>query len=127
MVVRGYSFRVVVTLLLVILVATAPAHAQSVGTLDQIVSQFQTRSSSWEGSLRSFALNTFGILAAIELAWAGIRLAFRGSDVSEWLAEIVNQILFLGFFSRSSRTPSHGVKRSSIASGKRRMGRVVRV
>jgi type IV secretion system protein TrbL len=98
MVVRGYSFRVVVTLLLVILVATAPAHAQSVGTLDQIVSQFQTRSSSWEGSLRSFALNTFGILAAIELAWAAIRLAFRGSDVSEWLAEIVNQILFLGFF-----------------------------
>jgi type IV secretion system protein TrbL len=98
MVVRRYSFRVVVTLLLVILVATAPAHAQSVGTLDQIVSQFQTRSSSWEGSLRSFALNTFGILAAIELAWAAIRLAFRGSDVSEWLAEIVNQILFLGFF-----------------------------
>jgi hypothetical protein len=45
-----------------------PTYAQSAGTLDQIVSQFQTRSSSWEGSLRSFALNTFGILATIELA-----------------------------------------------------------
>ncbi len=66
--------------------------------LDQIVAQFQTRSAGWEGTLRSFALNTFGILAAIELAWAAIRLAFRGADVSEWLAEIVNQILFLGFF-----------------------------
>ena len=35
---------------------------------------------------------------AIELAWAAFKLAFRGADVSEWLAEIVNQILFLGFF-----------------------------
>jgi type IV secretion system protein TrbL len=98
MVVRRYSFHAGITLILVILVAAAPAHAQSAGTLDQIVSQFQTRSSGWESSLRSFALNTFGILAVIELAWAAIRLAFRGSDVSEWLAEIVNQILFLDFF-----------------------------
>jgi type IV secretion system protein TrbL len=81
-----------------VLVITAPAHAQSAGVLDDIVGQFQSRAAGWEGSLRSFALNTFGILAAIELAWAAIRLAFRGADVSEWLAEIVNQILFLGFF-----------------------------
>jgi type IV secretory pathway TrbL component len=70
MVVRRYSFHAGITLILVILVAAAPAHAQSAGTLDQIVSQFQTRSSGWESSLRSFALNTFGILAVIELAWA---------------------------------------------------------
>jgi type IV secretion system protein TrbL len=82
----------------VLLVITAPAHAQSAAVLDDIVSQFQSRAAGWEGSLRSFALNTFGILAAIELAWAAFRLAFRGADVSEWLAEIVNQILFLGFF-----------------------------
>ena len=43
-------------------------------------------------------MGTFGILALIEVAWAAFRLAFRGADVSEWLAEIVNQILFLGFF-----------------------------
>ncbi|MGH7210500.1 MAG: P-type conjugative transfer protein TrbL, partial [Acetobacteraceae bacterium] len=81
-----------------ILVISAPAHAQSVNVLDQIVSQFQSRSAGWESTLRSFALGTFGILASIELAWAAFKLAFRGSDVSEWLAEIVNQILFLGFF-----------------------------
>lgn len=73
-------------------------HAQTVDVLDQIVGQFQTRAAGWEGTLRSFALNTFGILATIELTWAAIRLAFRGCDVSEWLAEIVNQVLFLGFF-----------------------------
>jgi type IV secretion system protein TrbL len=79
-------------------VTSSPAHAQSVDVLDQIVAQFQSRSAGWETVLRNFALNTFGILASIELAWAAFKLAFRGSDVSEWLAEIVNQILFLGFF-----------------------------
>ena len=82
---------------LVLLVAV-PAHAQSVNVLDSIVSQFQSRAAGWEGTLQALALQTFGILAAIEMAWAAFRLAFRGSDMSEWLAEIVNQILFIGFF-----------------------------
>jgi type IV secretion system protein TrbL len=81
-----------------IIAAAVPAHAQSVNVLDQIVMEFKTRAAGWESTLRSFAMGTFGILATIELAWAAIRLAFRRSDVSEWLAEIVNQILFLGFF-----------------------------
>jgi type IV secretion system protein TrbL len=85
------------SIVLVLLIAS-PTHAQSVNVLDQIVTEFKTRSAGWEGTLRSFAMGTFGILATIELAWAAIRLAFRRSDVSEWLAEIVNQILFLGFF-----------------------------
>lgn len=82
---------------LALMIAT-PAHAQSAGTLDQIVTQFQARAATWENTLQSLALRTFGILAIIELAWAGFRLAFRGADAGEWLAEIVNQILFLGFF-----------------------------
>jgi type IV secretion system protein TrbL len=81
-----------------VLMAAVPAYAQSVNVLDQIVTEFKTRAAGWEGTLRSFAMGTFGILATIELAWAAIRLAFRRSDMSEWLAEIVNQILFLGFF-----------------------------
>jgi type IV secretion system protein TrbL len=85
-------------LALAVLTKIAPAHAQSPDVLDQIVSQFQSRSAGWESVLRNFAIGTFGILASIELAWAAFKLAFRGSDVSEWLAEIVNQILFLGFF-----------------------------
>ena len=80
------------------LAIAAPASAQSANVLDQIVSQFQSRSAGWEGALRNFALGTFGILATIEFAWAAFKLAFRGADVSEWLAELVNQILFLGFF-----------------------------
>jgi type IV secretion system protein TrbL len=80
------------------LTIAGPAHAQSVNVLDQIVSQFQARSAGWQGVLQSFALQTFGILAVIDLGWSALKLAFRAADVSEWLAEIVNQILFLGFF-----------------------------
>jgi type IV secretion system protein TrbL len=83
---------------MIMALAAMPAHAQTAATLDQIVTEFQTRSAGWEATLRSFALNTFAILATIEFAWAAIRLAFRGADVGEWLAEIVNQIFFLGFF-----------------------------
>ena len=35
--------------------------------------------------------------------------------MSEWLAEIVNQILFLGFFLALLKIRSPGVKRSSTA------------
>ena len=82
----------------VLLFTVAPAYAQSANVLDQIVSQFQSQTGTWEQSLRSLALGTFGLLAIIELAAAAIRLAFRGADFSEWLAEVVNQILYLGFF-----------------------------
>lgn len=82
----------------IVTLASPSAHAQSANVLDQIVTEFRTRSAGWEGALQSFAKDTFGILAIIELAWAAFRLAFRGADMSEWLAELVNQILFLGFF-----------------------------
>ncbi len=98
MVTRRRSMLIGLGIVFVLLVITTPADAQSAAVLDDIVTQFQSRAAGWESSLRSFALNTFGILAAIELAWAAFRLAFRGADVSEWLAEILNQILFLGFF-----------------------------
>ena len=98
MVERRSRFLAGVSFAVYVLLIAAPAHAQSANVLDQIVAQFQARSAGWEGTLRSFALGTFGILAGVEMVWAAFRLAFRGADVSEWLAEVVNQILFLGFF-----------------------------
>lgn len=86
------------SVLLATLLYAHTAHAQSANTLDQIVDEFRLRSSGWEVTLEKFALNTFYLLATIELTWTAFKLAFRGCDLSEWLAEIVNQILFLGFF-----------------------------
>jgi type IV secretion system protein TrbL len=67
-------------------------------SLDKIVTLYRDKASSWENTLKNYALTLFFLLAAIEFAVSAIRLAFRGSDASEWLAELVNQVLFLGFF-----------------------------
>lgn len=74
------------------------AHAQQAGVLDQILAQFQTRSQAWEGVLRGFATHTFAILAMINLAFALFRLIWGNAGFDEWMGEIVNQIVTIGFF-----------------------------
>jgi type IV secretion system protein TrbL len=67
-------------------------------TLDSIVDLFKNRSQLWESTLRVYATTLFWILAFIEFTWMGMKLALKRADLSEWLSEIVNQILFIGFF-----------------------------
>ncbi len=80
------------------LAVALPAHAQSVNVLDGVIRQFQGQAAGWEATLQALALRTFGLLAMIEMTWSAAKLAFRGADLSEWLAEIINQILTLGLF-----------------------------
>lgn len=78
--------------------AATPALAQTVQAVDDVMTQIAGQSTRWEGVLRNLAITSFWILAGIEVAWAGFKLAFKGADFGDWLAEIVNQIFFLGFF-----------------------------
>ena len=78
--------------------AVVPAHAQTPGVLDDLVGRFQQSTATWGPVLRNYARGTFALLAAIELVWAGAGLAFKGADASEFMAELVRQILGLGFF-----------------------------
>ncbi len=80
------------------LAVVLPAHAQGVNVLDGVIRQFQGQAAGWEATLQALALRTFGTLALIEMGWSATKLAFRGADLSEWLAEIVNQIMTLGLF-----------------------------
>ena len=66
--------------------------------LDRVVATYQSKTSAWEGTLRNFALNLFWCLAAIEFVWSAIKLAIKGADLSEFLAELLNRILYIGFF-----------------------------
>jgi type IV secretion system protein TrbL len=92
--------------LLLIVLAAEPALAQSAcaagpatdNSLDRIVDLYRNCARQWEATLGGFALRLFWLLAAIEFAWSGIRLAFRNADLNEWLAELVNQVFFLGLF-----------------------------
>ena len=67
-------------------------------TLDQMVEVYAQNAGAWEGALRGYALQLFWVLAGIQFTWAALRLALKGSDLGDWLAELTNQILFIGFF-----------------------------
>ena len=67
--------------------------------LDCVLGNFQRASANWETRLLGFATRLFWILALIEFSWAAGQLALRGADFSEWTASLVNQVLFIGFFS----------------------------
>ena len=81
-----------------VLLHAPDAYGQAANVLDQIVTEFETASRTWQGPLRAAALNTFSILAVVELAWCFGRLALGRADFSEWMGELVNQVMFLGFF-----------------------------
>jgi type IV secretion system protein TrbL len=76
----------------------AVAHAQDVNTIDTIVARFQAVTNGWEAGLQAIAQNTFAILATLQLFWAMALLAFRRADFSEFVAALVNQIMFIGLF-----------------------------
>jgi type IV secretion system protein TrbL len=90
--------RRVIAVAAILVIVPLAAHAQNVGVIDQMVQQFKNATNGWNGALQQIAQGTFGILALIQFGWAMIRLALRRADFSEFTAEIVNQIVFLGLF-----------------------------
>jgi type IV secretion system protein TrbL len=74
------------------------AQAQDAGVIDTVVTKFQTVTNGWEARLQPLAMGTFAILATIGLFWAIAKHALRRADMSELLAELVNQIMFIGLF-----------------------------
>ncbi|WP_033480342.1 P-type conjugative transfer protein TrbL, partial [Xanthomonas phaseoli] len=59
---------------------------------------FRNQASALEPTLRGYALRLFWLLAFIQFAWAGIKLVLQGADFQQFTAEVVRQILFIGFF-----------------------------
>jgi type IV secretion system protein TrbL len=73
-----------------------PASAQTV--VDTVMADYSQAAASWVTPLEQFALSLFWSLAAIQFCFAMGQLAFRGADLSELIAELVTQILFIGIF-----------------------------
>jgi type IV secretion system protein TrbL len=97
----------VISLALIALFLAAPEAAAQTGgcnigdgnnVLDCVLDHFQSAAKGWEAGLSQIALRLFWLLALIEFVWAAMLLAVRGADLSEWMASLLNQILFLGFF-----------------------------
>ncbi len=83
---------------LTILSAAPAAAALSPTSLDTIVQLYQTQAQNWQSTLVNYATTLFWLLATIELTYTGIRLTLKAADAAEWASELVNQILFIGFF-----------------------------
>lgn len=75
-----------------------PALAADAGSLDRIIDLYKNGASGWEGVLLSKARALFAILVGIEVAWTLIRLGMKNADMGEFAAEMVNRIMFVGFF-----------------------------
>jgi type IV secretion system protein TrbL len=66
--------------------------------LDCVIETFRGATQSWETELARLAMRLFWLLAAIEFTWAAISMALRGADFAEWMAGLLNQVMFIGFF-----------------------------
>ena len=86
-------------LLLLIMLSINNAYATvSNNTMDTIVDTYKAKSIHWEQTLAGYAKSLFWLLAGIEFSWMGIQMVLKGADLMEWIAKVVNQILFIGFF-----------------------------
>ena len=75
------------------------AHAQAAGsTIDAVLGDYQSSSQAWQSTISSWATGLFWLLALVELLWMGVRLVLRGADFGEFVTELVQFILFVGFF-----------------------------
>lgn len=82
------------------LVPKAPSSSgdTSAEVIKKILKTFHDGAKKWEEKFAAFATSLFWILVSIELSWTAINMALRGSDLGEWLQELVSQVFFVGFF-----------------------------
>ena len=78
----------------------------TVGTLDQIVAQFQSQATAWGGAFSTVATALFWALFAIEFVISGIGVALQRDLFGDWVAWLVRQILAAGW-PRSSSHSGH--------------------
>lgn len=77
---------------------TQQANAATGGSLDKIVNTFVNAQGGWEPAIKAAAMSVFGILVLIEVTWTLIKLAIKGADQTEFVGEIVQRVMFVGFF-----------------------------
>jgi type IV secretion system protein TrbL len=94
---RAFQFSLAAALALFVIAPESQALVTN-NFLDSVVTTYQSKTAAWEGILRNYALSLFWILAGIEFVWNSIKLAIKGADISEFFAELLNRILYIGFF-----------------------------
>jgi type IV secretion system protein TrbL len=82
-----------------VLVAISPTMAApTAGTLDQIVTQYQSQASAWAGAFNTVATDLFWLLFGIEFAVSAAMLAIQKPDMGDWFAFLVRQLVVVGIW-----------------------------
>lgn len=90
------SLLTIIFLILLLLIWIEPANAA--GVFDDVQNKFKEAVSSTATGIIDAATRLFWTLAIISLVWTGISLIFRKGDLSDFFAEFIRFILFIGFF-----------------------------
>jgi hypothetical protein len=73
-------------------------HPLSVQVVDMLLGKFKNARQSWVTTLQRASTTLFWILALISLAWTGVVMVLKRSDLLEICAEVVRYLIFTGFF-----------------------------
>jgi len=95
---KGIKTAALIGAALMLYSAGAAAQLSNQGMLDQVVTEFATRASSWQSAVMNAATWLFWTLGTISLAWTGGMLILRKADIGDFFAEFVRFIMFFGFF-----------------------------
>jgi len=93
--------RHVILIVVVLLIATAVAHAQgpsSVNGPSSILDEYKGLQNAWITKLLGAAQRLFFLLAGIEVAWSFTLLAIEKADFQALTATIVRKIMWIGIF-----------------------------
>jgi type IV secretion system protein TrbL len=75
-----------------------PGASPSMGIYDTIAKQYATASQSWQMKLLGYAERLFGLLAVIEMSWAGITYLLDKDDPRSLLTAFTKKLITIGFF-----------------------------
>jgi type IV secretion system protein TrbL len=74
------------------------ASADQGSALDQITTTYRNATLSWQSSLLAHAKALFALLAGIEVIYSMCRLVVRGGELQDFVYELFQQIMYIGFF-----------------------------
>lgn len=78
--------------------ASAAAQLSNQGMLDQVVTEFATRASSWKTVVMAAATRLYWTLVVISMVWTFGMMALRKADIGDFFAEFTRFTIFTGFF-----------------------------
>lgn len=78
--------------------SSAKAELTNQGMLDQVILEFASRASAWQGVVTDVSSRLFWTLVTISMVWTFGMMALRRADLGDFFAEFFKFTMFTGFF-----------------------------